>query len=69
MLTIFGSQERNARSGYCDGVSRRGMLKIGALVRVTFRKVWIRLSESCPYQTIFQQVYAELMRRMPVPFP
>lgn len=29
MLTIFGSQPR--RSGYCDGVSRRNFLKIGAL--------------------------------------
>ncbi len=29
MLTIFGS--RPTRSGYCDGVSRRGFLKIGAL--------------------------------------
>ncbi len=29
MLTIFGSRPR--RSGYCDGVSRRGFLKIGAL--------------------------------------
>ena len=29
MLTIFGSKP--ARSGYCDGVSRRGFLKIGAL--------------------------------------
>ena len=29
MLTILGSRAR--RSGYCDGVSRRGFLKIGAL--------------------------------------
>ncbi|MDP7018931.1 MAG: DUF1501 domain-containing protein [Pirellulaceae bacterium] len=29
MLTVFGSAPR--RSGYCDGVSRRGFLKIGAL--------------------------------------
>ncbi len=29
MLTIFGSKP--GRSGYCDGVSRRGFLKIGAL--------------------------------------
>ncbi len=29
MLTIFGSQPQ--RSGYCDGVSRRNFLKIGAL--------------------------------------
>ena len=29
MLTLFGS--RPGRSGYCDGVNRRGFLKIGAL--------------------------------------
>ena len=29
MLSIYGSKP--GRSGYCDGVSRRGMLKIGAL--------------------------------------
>ena len=29
MLTIFGTRPR--RSGFCDGVSRRGFLKIGAL--------------------------------------
>ncbi|MCH2118868.1 MAG: DUF1501 domain-containing protein [Pirellulales bacterium] len=29
MLSIYGSKPR--RSGYCDGVSRRGLLKIGAL--------------------------------------
>ena len=33
MLTIFESRSGrgNGRSGYCDGISRRGMLKIGAL--------------------------------------
>ena len=31
MLTIYGSRKKNARSGYCDGISRRGKLKIGAL--------------------------------------
>ena len=29
MLTVFGSKP--AKSNYCDGISRRGMLKIGAL--------------------------------------
>ncbi len=29
MLTVFGSKPR--QSNYCDGISRRGMLKIGAL--------------------------------------
>ena len=29
MLSIYGSKPQ--RSGYCDGMSRRGLLKIGAL--------------------------------------
>ena len=31
MLTIFGSPSKASHSGYCDGISRRGFLKIGAL--------------------------------------
>ena len=67
-LRRLGLSQTKLAHARCDTI-RLKLLKIGAQVRVTFRKVWIRLSESCPYQTIFQQVYAELMRRMPVPFP
>src|SRR6266508_3415343 len=31
MLTIFNGSPGKRRSGYCDGVSRRNFLKIGAL--------------------------------------
>ena len=33
---------------------------IGALIRVTVRKVWVSLSESCPYQALFRRVYENL---------
>ena len=36
------------------------LLKIGALVRVTVRKVWVALSESYPYKPLFRQVFANL---------
>jgi hypothetical protein len=36
------------------------LLKLGALVRTTVRRVWISLSESCPYQRVFAQVYENL---------
>lgn len=52
----------------CDTI-RLKLLKIGAQVRVTVRKVWVRLAESCPYQAIFQQVVAELRRKRPLPYP
>jgi len=44
------------------GTIRLKLLKIGAQVRVTVRKVWISLSESYPYQQLFRQVYENLVR-------
>lgn len=40
----------------CDTI-RLKLLKIGAQVQVTVRKVWLSLSEAYPYQAIFAQVY------------
>jgi len=36
------------------------LLKIGAQVRVTARKVWISLASSYPWQAVFAQVWAQL---------
>jgi Transposase DDE domain group 1 len=44
---------------------RLKLLKIGGLVRVTVRKVWVRLASSCPYAEVFRQVHANLMRLPP----
>ncbi|MGB2808665.1 MAG: IS1380 family transposase [Sedimentisphaerales bacterium] len=44
------------------GTIRLRLLKIGAQVRVTVRKVWVSLSESYPYQRLFRQVYENLAR-------
>ena len=47
---------------------RLKLLKIGALVRVTVRKVWVKLSSSSPYAEIFRRVHANLARlRPPIP--
>lgn len=47
---------------------RLKLLKIGALVRVTVRKVWVHLASSCPYAGVFRQVWANLTRvRGPAP--
>jgi hypothetical protein len=37
------------------GTIRLRLLKIGALVRVTVRKVWVRMASSYPYQALFSQ--------------
>jgi hypothetical protein len=42
------------------GTIRLRLLKIGALVRVTVRKVWIRMASSYPYQALFAQVLRQL---------
>jgi hypothetical protein len=44
---------------------RLKLLKIGALVRVTVRKVWVKFSSSCPYAEVFRRVHANLARGGP----
>jgi hypothetical protein len=49
------------------GTIRLKLLKIGAQIRVTVRKVWISLAESYPYRRVFQEVFAQLIGRQPFP--
>jgi hypothetical protein len=42
------------------GTIRLRLLKIGALVRVTVRKVWVRMANSYPRQALFAQVVQQL---------
>jgi hypothetical protein len=39
---------------------RLKLLKIGALVRLTVRRVWVSLAGGYPYVELFRQVYAQL---------
>jgi hypothetical protein len=39
---------------------RTRLLKIGAQVRVTVRKVWVSMASSYPWQDLYQQVWANL---------
>jgi Transposase DDE domain group 1 len=45
---------------------RLKLLKIGALVCVTVRKVWVKLSSGCPYAAVFRRVHANLARSRPL---
>jgi hypothetical protein len=68
-LRQFGLQGTEMAQARCDTI-RLKLLKIGALVRTTVRRVWISLSESCPYQHVFAQVYENLKRWPPLtPLP
>lgn len=49
----------------CDTL-RLKLLKIGASIRVSVRKIWISLSSSYPCAALFQQIYTRL-RALPAP--
>ncbi len=43
----------------CDTI-RLKVLKVGALIRITVRRVWVSWATGYPYQELFQRVYAQL---------
>jgi hypothetical protein len=67
-LRQFGLQGTEMAQARCDTI-RLKLLKLGAAVRTTVRRVWISLSESCPYQRVFAQVHANLKQWSLVPPP
>jgi hypothetical protein len=55
-LGLSGTEMAGAQ---CQTI-RLKLLKIGALVRVTVRKVWVSLASSCPYASLFRRVHERL---------
>lgn len=55
-LGLRGTELANAQ---CHTI-RLKLLKIGALIRISVRRVWISWASSYPYANIFAQVYANL---------
>jgi Transposase DDE domain group 1 len=62
-LGLSGTEMAEAQ---CQTI-RLKLLKIGALVRVTVRKVWVSLASSCPYAAIFRRVHERLSGLSPPP--
>jgi hypothetical protein len=58
-LRRLGLEGTSLATAQCQTI-REKLLKIGAQVRVTVRKVWVWLSQSCPYARIFNEVLAHL---------
>ena len=58
-LRRLGLQGTELSQAQCDTI-RLKLFKIGAQIEVTVRKVWISFSESCPYLSLFQRVFARL---------
>jgi hypothetical protein len=66
-LRQFGLAETELAAAQCDTI-RLKLLKIGAVIRVTVRRVWVALSEGYPFCSVFVQVWDKL-RRLVVPTP
>jgi hypothetical protein len=58
-LREFGLKGTPLETAQADTI-RVKLLKIGAVVKVTIRKVWIALSSACPWQEIFARAYDQL---------
>jgi len=60
-LQRLGLKDTALEAAQCDTI-RLKLLKIGAQIRVSVRKVWVSLAESFPYRAVFQKVYESLAR-------
>jgi Transposase DDE domain group 1 len=59
MLRRLGLESTELAKAQCSSI-RLKVLKIGALIRITVRKVWVSLAGGYPYVTLFRQVYEKL---------
>jgi Transposase DDE domain group 1 len=60
-LRRWGLAGTELAKAQCNTV-RLKLLKIGAQLRITVRKVWISLSAGYPYRELFRQVYQQLQQ-------
>jgi len=58
-LRRLGLKHTDLAQAQCATI-RLKLLKIGALIQITVRKVWVSLASGYPYQDLFAQVYARL---------
>lgn len=64
-LRQFGLKETEMAQAQCDTI-RVKLLKIGATIQVTVRRVVLAMSEACPFQAVFQRAWTNL-RELVVP--
>lgn len=60
-LRRLGPQGTRHARAQCTTI-RLKLLKIGARIRITVRKVWLSFSEACPYVSDIAQILANLHR-------
>jgi hypothetical protein len=62
-LRRLGLRGTGMEQATCQTI-RLKLLKIGAQVQVTVRRVWVRLSQSYPYQELFRAIHENLTRSL-----
>ena len=67
-LREFGLHDTELADAQCDTLRVR-LLKIGAVVRVSVRRVWLALSEAYPLQALFRRVVERLSQLAIAPWP
>jgi hypothetical protein len=60
-LREFGLANTDLAAAQCETI-RVKLLKIGAVILVTVRKVWVSMSEAYPFQETFRKVWDNLQR-------
>jgi hypothetical protein len=60
-LRRLGLKGTQMAAAQCNTI-RLKLLKVGAQVKITVRKVWISLASSYPYTELFYQVFRNLQR-------
>jgi len=60
-LRRIGLKGTDLARAQCSTI-RTKLLKIGAVVSVSVRRIWIRCASGCPYQTLFNRVFENLRR-------
>jgi len=67
-LRQFGLKETEMAQAQCDTI-RVKLLKIGATIQVSVRRVVLALSEACPFQAVFERAWANLRALAAPPEP
>jgi hypothetical protein len=64
-LRRLALKETDMARAQCQTI-RLKLLKIGAQIRVSVRKIWVSLAGGCPYQEIFIRAYENLLAATPL---
>jgi hypothetical protein len=66
MLRHAGLAGTEMEKAQC-GTIRTKLLKIGARVKVTVRRIWVAMSSAYPYQDLLVRILERLQRWRPLP--